>query len=1242
MRFAKKIFSLAFIAAVAAVPSKAQFRPFFALPQASGQVQVKLYPTENVQLGVSQLVTFGLPFPRGSVTNSQLAAVRVLNTSGQEIPAYVEMLTPWRHATNAAVDGQSVRVARIQIRYVFSIGYPSYETITVSWGGSARSQSLSPLTNPRNGWHLVTSGTFQASDGVWEPNVYAVLPPTWLCLGLLRPMEMEPFDSSLPPTRDDPSAMLSMNFTGNTQQQYASKNFFYTMINEDDPKVTEDNKCHYKTDYEPWLYDRSSAMYVLYFRSGFFKALREAVRAAEFYKSQLYPPGTTPDAAVGAFKLKNPNPADYIGANGTMYCYNECLAYTLWLTGDPDMAEPIRWISKVQEDSYDEAIRWSLTRGYTERHIGFVLLAHTVSYEVFGAQNVMGKTFTYKDRMLEIAENLRWHQNGADGMVPSPRVDGGLWKLGSQQGDGWEDRFVASAWLTAVSTDAMIRTYAVTEDAQTADFVRRVGTFLKAGTKWWDASVSDYDVTGQIRLVDYVTGIDGSTYPPEGATGEHALEVAATLACSYYFSLLTGKPDASLKQQAEEVYRTYGIDVNYWTRPDGPDAGKPAFRLSQGVFRKYNWLYRPSGSLSWCVGQSANSAPYNVSGWTFGDLPSLQRAVGRGAMDEVNVDWFVSEPNGSVAGSEVNPDLVVVARGAGLKVLATVTNWNNEKDDFDPAIGHAILASASMRTKHAKALRDMCLARGYDGIDLDWESLKGEDRDQFSAFVEELAGLLHAEGKLLSIAIHAKTSEPGTWDGAIAEDWSRLGAAVDEFKVMTYDYSGPWSQPGPVAPPDWMDEVMAFAETLVPAAKIRMGIPFYGYDWHGNTADGINWTDAQGLIAKYSPEVQRDPSGEATFVYTDESATAHVVFFQDRTALQAKLRVVSDKHPAIAGIAIWVLQDEDPAFWDDIVSLLRRPAPAVTTPATPSGPASGTTGTSYSYSTGGSVSSLGDPVEYQFDWKGDGTDLSSWGSATQSKTWTAAGTYHVRVRARCATHTSVVSAWSSGLSVNIAEPTETVSTPDTPSGSTSGVINTNYSFTASGSFSSLGHSIQYQFDWEGDGSDLSSWGSATQSKTWTAAGTYHVRVRARCATDTSVVSNWSDTLTVTISAAGPDLTGEWTTPVTQPPCKSTRSGQKCTIRGTVTIDNVGNRDSIPTDVNFYFSDDGVTYQEGDWFKRIALGKIKVGRAKALSLSYNLPLNQTAENRYVIAVIDKDNLVEELDKTNNIVVFGPIQ
>jgi len=95
---------------------------------------------------------------------------------------------------------------------------------------------------------------------------------------------------------------------------------------------------------------------------------------------------------------------------------------------------------------------------------------------------------------------------------------------------------------------------------------------------------------------------------------------------------------------------------------------------------------------------------------------------------------------------------------------------------------------------------------------------------------------------------------------------------------------------------------------------------------------------------------------------------------------------------------------------------------SVSTPATPTGPFSGITGTPYPFMTGGSTSILGNPVEYQFDWKGDGSDLSAYGSATQSKTWTAAGTYTVRARAYDTVNTSVVSSWSSGFSVTITAP----------------------------------------------------------------------------------------------------------------------------------------------------------------------------------------------------------------------------
>ena len=96
------------------------------------------------------------------------------------------------------------------------------------------------------------------------------------------------------------------------------------------------------------------------------------------------------------------------------------------------------------------------------------------------------------------------------------------------------------------------------------------------------------------------------------------------------------------------------------------------------------------------------------------------------------------------------------------------------------------------------------------------------------------------------------------------------------------------------------------------------------------------------------------------------------------------------------------------------------PTETLSTPSTPNGPTAGNIGTSYSYSTGGSISNLGHVLEYQFDWKGDGSDLSLWGSATQSRIWTVAGSYNVRARARCATDTAIVSNWSSGLSVNIS------------------------------------------------------------------------------------------------------------------------------------------------------------------------------------------------------------------------------
>ena len=98
-----------------------------------------------------------------------------------------------------------------------------------------------------------------------------------------------------------------------------------------------------------------------------------------------------------------------------------------------------------------------------------------------------------------------------------------------------------------------------------------------------------------------------------------------------------------------------------------------------------------------------------------------------------------------------------------------------------------------------------------------------------------------------------------------------------------------------------------------------------------------------------------------------------------------------------------------------------NPAETISTPTTPSGPASGSPGTNYTYSTGGSTSNLGHPVQYRFDW-GDGS-APVWlpvGTTSAQHSWTSPSTYLVKSRARCSIHTSVVSNFSNTFSVTIA------------------------------------------------------------------------------------------------------------------------------------------------------------------------------------------------------------------------------
>ncbi|MFZ2362673.1 MAG: glycosyl hydrolase family 18 protein [Anaerolineae bacterium] len=314
---------------------------------------------------------------------------------------------------------------------------------------------------------------------------------------------------------------------------------------------------------------------------------------------------------------------------------------------------------------------------------------------------------------------------------------------------------------------------------------------------------------------------------------------------------------------------------------------------------------------------AASASQFDVSIWApvAGFLEQQTLLANADVLDEVNFFWYSLGAGGGIEGGIMASQALQVAREAGLRVVPSIVNGG-----FDAQRVSLVVNDPARRAQHIADILALIEAHGYDGIDIDYESLDPADRDAFSLFVEELAAALHAEGKWLSIAVHAKTDDAGAWGGAAAQDWARLGAAVDAFKIMTYDYHNGVSEAGPIAPLDWVDAVLSYGATVVPPEKTWMGVPVYGYTWTGSRAQSLNWRQALQLAEQQGAQPQRDPvSGELTFSYDDGR---HTVWFSDGETLAGRLALLREKHPNVAGIAIWPLGGEDPANWAAIRAAL--------------------------------------------------------------------------------------------------------------------------------------------------------------------------------------------------------------------------------------------------------------------------------------------------------------------------------
>lgn len=268
--------------------------------------------------------------------------------------------------------------------------------------------------------------------------------------------------------------------------------------------------------------------------------------------------------------------------------------------------------------------------------------------------------------------------------------------------------------------------------------------------------------------------------------------------------------------------------------------------------------------------------------------------------------WYTLEGNATLSPREDDQSQVLaLARSLGVRVIPMINEGSGVASLLSSAPGRsaAVAAVAALLRAHP----DM------SGVMIDFELLPAGAKSALTAFIAALRATLPA-ALAVGIAVMPKSSSPGP-SYAQVFDYAQLGRFANIVQIMTYDRHSPSSGPGPISPNDWVSRVAQFAASVIPPAKVYLGVPGYGYDW---TAGGATTTvtdpeaAAEAAQRGITPALQAS-SGELHFQYRGAAGGLHTVWFESPSGIAAKAQMVA--HLGLGGLALWTLGDEQPSFW---------------------------------------------------------------------------------------------------------------------------------------------------------------------------------------------------------------------------------------------------------------------------------------------------------------------------------------
>lgn len=301
-------------------------------------------------------------------------------------------------------------------------------------------------------------------------------------------------------------------------------------------------------------------------------------------------------------------------------------------------------------------------------------------------------------------------------------------------------------------------------------------------------------------------------------------------------------------------------------------------------------------------------------------IPSISQSVLNDTLEYLTyLSPFSYQVNLDGSLTPLNDDsLISSARNSNVAPIMVVTNISNE-GGFDGDIAHEIFVNPNAKQNLFNAIKTTLADKNYMGVDIDFEYLRPEDRNNYTAFLRELKAELVGINKTLSVAVAPKNRDNMTGSLYQAHDYKAIGEIADRVIIMTYEWGYIYGEPQAISPYNQVERVIAYAVTQIPSQKILMGMPNYAYDWtipyvQGTSARTITNKQALRLAYENNATIMFDTLSKAPyFNYRDADGKEHVVWFDDALSIGSRLDLVTKYN--LGGLSYWTINNFDATNW---------------------------------------------------------------------------------------------------------------------------------------------------------------------------------------------------------------------------------------------------------------------------------------------------------------------------------------